>query len=110
MLAVHRTADGGGFAASGDSGSAVLGQTEDHGGLDFVGLLVSVLMIKSVLGHNIAPVLMIPAQRSLNISKPEQVSSGLQEVADDTNGEASCYFFLIESVELVRCGSRRFVA
>ena len=41
MLAIHPTAGGDGFAALGDSGSAVLGQTKDHGGLDFVGLLVS---------------------------------------------------------------------
>ena len=61
MLAIHPTADGGGFAASGDSGSAVLGQTEDHGGLDFVGLLVSLLVDDSVLGHGLG--LMTPAQK-----------------------------------------------
>ena len=58
MLVIYRTA-GGGFAASGDSGSAVVGQTENCNELDFVGLL-SVLMIKSVLCHDIA---LVPAQK-----------------------------------------------
>ena len=40
-----------------------MGQTENCNGLDFVGLLVSVLMIKSVLGHDIALGLLIPAQK-----------------------------------------------